>query len=680
MTHPPAASADGVEASGAAGFPHVFQPLRIGSVTVRNRLFISAHNTELVQRDPEGLHRWSVLGDRAVAYNAERARGGFGLVMVGQTQVHPQSGTDRPASYRREARPFLERMARECHAFGTPVFVQLNQNGREKINSGPDSWDPVWGPSPLASASPAARGEMCKAMDRDDIRGLVDAYGVAARNVQEAGVDGVEVHAAHPHLYGEWLTPAVNKRRDEYGGSLENRLRIVVESIAAVRRACGRDFVVGVRINGAWPIPGGQTVEEGVEIARLLEATGDVDFVNVSGWPGIGSIGSPLGFMMPWAAAVKAAVHGIPVFGVGRIVRPEQAEEAIAAGQVDMVAMTRAGIADPELPNKAREGRAESIRLCVGAGQGCLARTLSARPITCTQNPAVGLERVWGIGTLLRAEQRRRVLVVGAGPAGLEAAMVAAERGHRVTLVERESELGGQVLLIGRVARRREFLDVVLWRVRQLDRLGVRVELDTEMTPDEVRRRNPDVVVVATGSRPRVCGWYPPMPHLDAIPGASNAPLLSTWQVLEGAADLRRRVVVVDATGYHQSGDVLEYLAARGVPTEAVSHAPLLAAGIEQNDRPDFDAALRGRVRFHLSTVVEGMGPNHVDLRNALSGERRRIDGVDAVVLSIGNDVCDELYQGLRDDGVALHCIGDAVAPRGVEHAIHEGHALGRAL
>jgi 2,4-dienoyl-CoA reductase-like NADH-dependent reductase (Old Yellow Enzyme family) len=661
-------------------FPHVFQPLRIGRLTVRNRLFISAHNTELVQRDPEGLHRWSVLGDRAVAYNAERARGGFGLVMVGQTQVHPQSGTDRPSSYRPEARSFFAQMASECHAFGTPVIVQLNQNGREKISSGPDSWDPVWGPSALASASAAARGEMSKAMDRDDIQALVSAYGDAARNVQEAGVDGVEVHAAHPHLYGEWLTPAINKRTDEYGGSLGNRLRVVVESIAAVRRACGRDFVVGVRINGAWPVPGGQTVEEGVEIARMLEATGDLDFINVSGWPGIGSIGSELGFMMPWAAAVKQAVTSIPVFGIGRIIAPAQAEDALAAGQADMIGMTRAGIADPELPNKAREGRLDEIRRCIGAGQGCLTRTLSARPMTCTQNPAVGLERTWGVATLQPASHPRRVLVVGAGPAGLEAALVAARRGHDVTLLEREAELGGQVLLIGRVARRREFLDVVLWRARELDRLGVRVEVDCDVTPDEVRRRAPDVVVVATGSQPRLCGWYPPMPHLDAIPGSDSAPLVSTWDVLEGAVDSRARVVVIDATGYHQSGDALEYLAARGVRTEAVTHAPLVAAGVDVNDRPDFDAALRGHVGFHLSTVVERLGADFVELRNLLSGERTRLDGVDAVVMSIGNDVCDSLYHALCGGGVEVHRIGDALTPRGVEHAIHEAHALGRAL
>jgi hypothetical protein len=521
---------------------------------------------------------------------------------------------------------------------------------------------------------------MAKEMDLDDIGALIAAYAQAALNVQDAGVDGVEVHAAHPHLYGEWLTPAINRRTDAYGGSLQNRLRIVLETVAAVRQACGRNFVVGVRINGAWTMPGGQTVEEGVEIARRLEASGDVDFINVSGWPGIGSIGSPPGFMMPWVEAVKRAVTWVPVFGIGRIVEPQQAEDVLAAGGADMVGMTRAGIADPELPRKAREGRVEDIRRCIGAGQGCLARTLSARPLTCTQNPAAGLEREWGMGTLQTALQVRSVLVVGGGPAGLEAAMVAAQRGHDVTLLERTRELGGQVRLIARVARRREFIEVVRWRERQVAALGVRVELGVEATRDEVRRRAPDVVVIATGSQPRLRGWYPPAPHLDAIPGSDVAPLHSTWDVLEGRLDDARHVVVVDATGYHQSGDALEYLAERGVRTDAVAHAPLVAAGIDGNDRPDFDAALRGRIGFHLSTVVERFEPDAVEVRNLLTGLRSRIEDVDAVVMSIGSDVCASLFDALRGEGLAVHRIGDCVAPRGVEHALHEGHRLGREL
>jgi 2,4-dienoyl-CoA reductase-like NADH-dependent reductase (Old Yellow Enzyme family)/thioredoxin reductase len=663
-----------------AGFERLFTPLIIGSMVVPNRLFVSGHNTQFVKYDPDGYHAWGVLSERAVHYNADRARGGFGLIMVGQTQVHPQSGVDRPASHAAQAVPVYEQLARACHEHGARVVVQLNQNGREKMYSGPDSWEPVWGPSGHASASAASRGEMSKAMDLDDIASLRDGFVRSALNVRRSGCDGVEVHAAHPHLLGEWLTPAVNRRTDQYGGSLENRLRLVLEIVAAVRAACGRDFVVGARINGAWTMPGGQTVEEGVAIASALEATGDVDFINVSGWPGIGTIGSELGHMLPWAAAIKAAVRTVPVFGIGRIVDPAQAEAALAAGHVDMVGMTRASIADPELPRKAREGRTGDIRRCIGAGQGCLVRIIAGDPMTCSQNPAVGLERDWGIGTLRAAAQTVAVTVVGGGPAGLEAAMVAAERGHMVTLMERDDTLGGQVRLIARNARRAEFMHVVGWRRRQLERLGVTVLLGHEATVDELAESG-DVVVVATGSTPRLRGWYPPLPHLDAIPVDAEVRLHSVWDVLSGDLDGCGHVLVVDGTGYHQSADAVEYLLARGQRVSAVTHAPLFAAGIDMNDRPELVAASQGApVTYRCSTLVERVTERAATLHDLQTGTRRELTGYDAVVVSIGNDVVDGLYQALSTRRAGVHRIGDCVAPRGVEHAIHEGHALGRSL
>ena len=662
-------------------FERLFTPLRIGSVTVANRLFVSGHNTQFVKYDPEGYHAWGVLSERAVHYHADRARGGFGLIMVGQTQVHPQSGVDRPAAHSEHAVPVFEKLARACHEHGARVFVQLNQNGREKLNSGPDSWEPAWGPSPLASASPAARGEMCKAMDIDDIRAMTAGFVRSALNVQRSGCDGVEVHAAHPHLLGEWLTPAINRRTDQYGGSLRNRLRLVLEILSAVRSACGDGFVVGVRMNGAWTMPGGQTLDEGVEIATLLEADGTADFLNVSGWPGIGSIGSPLGHMLGWAAAIRAAVSRVPVFGIGRVIHPQQAEEALAAGQVDMVGMTRASIADPELPNKAREGRVDDIRLCVGAGQGCLVRNIAGDPMTCSQNPAVGVERDWGIGTLHAAARSRTVTVVGGGPAGLEAAMVAAERGHEVTLYERSGSLGGQLRLIASVPRRREFLEVAAWRERQLRRLGVTVRVDHAVTVEDLLREGPDVVVVATGSTPRARGWYPPQPHLEGIPIDPGVALFTTWDVLEGRVDEAAHVLLVDGTGYHQSSDALEYLLAGKGRVTAVTHAPQFAAGIDQNDRPSVVAACQGAaVDFHESTIVERVGPGSAVLRDLRTGRSHDVDGVDAVVVSIGNDVADALFTSLASIRRDVHRIGDCVAPRGVEHALHEGHALGRRL
>ncbi|HEV8298488.1 MAG TPA: FAD-dependent oxidoreductase [Acidimicrobiales bacterium] len=658
-------------------FPYVFRPLRIGAVTVPNRLFVTAHATQFVEDDPAGYHRWSVLGDRARAYYEDRAKGGFGLQIIGQTQVHPQAGPDRPSSFAAEAVSRYRAIAEACHRHGSVVFVQLNHNGRERGSSGPDSWAPLWS----ASSLPAAHGEMTKAMDADDIAELVAAFARAATLCRDAGMDGVEVHAAHPHMLGEWLTSAYNRRDDAYGGTLVNRLRIVVEIVEAIRGACGSEFVVGVRTNGAWTMPGGHTPEEGVEIATRLASSVRLDFVDVSGVPTIGSIGTPFAGIVPWAEAVKRALPSLPVFGVGRIVRPEQAEAILARGDLDMVGMTRASIADPELPVKARTGRGAEVRVCIGAGQGCLMRNRDRRPLTCQQNPAVGRESEWGIGTLRAATSARRVVVVGGGPGGLEAAVAAAARGHDVTLLEREGELGGQVRFITRNERREEFARVVEWRAGELERLGARVVLGVEATADAVVAEGPDDVVVATGSRPRRDGWYPVTPHRRALPGFDLPHVVTTWAALTGACDAAAHVVIIDAHGYHHSSDVVEYLAARGVRTTVVTATPVLAAGVDDNDRPDLMRAIRDcPVELVTNTIVDAIGSDHVLAHDTHRGRERRIEDVDRVVLSVGQDPVDDLYRALEGRVDRLLRVGDCVAPRGVEHAVYEGHRAGREL
>ena len=653
-----------------------FDPLRIGSITVANRLFVSAHATQFVEDDPTGFHRWSILGDRARAYYEERARGGFGLQIIGQTQVHPQSGTDRPSTYGDRALDAYRSIAEASHRHGSKVFEQLNHNGRERGSSGPDSWLPLWS----ASSIPAGHGEMTKSMDRFEIAELVAAFARAASMCRDAGVDGVEIHAAHPHMLGEWLTSTFNRREDDYGGSLANRLRIVIEITEAVRAAVGRDFVVGARVNGAW-MPDVLTLEEGIEIAQRLHATGAVDFLDVSGVPTIGSIGTTFGAIIPWAAAIKRALPSTVVMGAGRVVSPDHAEAIIAAGEVDMVAMTRASIADPELPEKARTGRAAQVRVCVGAGQGCLMRNRDRRPLACQQNPAIGREAEWGITTMVRAKKRRRVVVVGGGPAGLEAAVVAATRGHEVTLFESDASLGGQLRLIVRNPRREEFDRIVEWRVAQLEQHDVRVRLGQRATVESIVAERPDKVIVATGSRPRRNGWHDGGSSRGPLAGAEQPHVTTTWDALLGSCDDAAHVVVIDGHGYHHSTDVVEYLARCGVRITVVTAASVFAPGVDDHDRPDLLRVLRDcPVEIVASAAVESIGVDHVVLRDSYRGQMRVVDGVDRVVLSIGQDPVDDLWTALRDHGIDAPRIGDCVTPRGIEHAVFEGHRAGRAV
>ena len=433
-------------------------------------------------------------------------------------------------------------------------------------------------------------------------------------------------------------------------------------------------------MNGEWRRPGGQSLDDSLEMAKRLEATGDCDFIDVSAWPGelsIATAGSPSGQLVPLAEKIKGALQ-IPVFVIGRIVDPSQAEDIVAAGQADMVGMTRASISDPELPMKAREGRTGEIRRCVGAGQGCLGRNTLGKPITCPQNPVVGKEEEWGGGTSGSSPTPRDVLVIGAGPAGMQAAIIAAQRGHSVRLWEQSDALGGQVRLKELTPRHQEFSNVIAWRERELKRLGVNVELGVVATAGDVEAARADAIVVATGAVTKSTLRYAPLPHLEHLPGADSSRVHSVHDVFFGAIDGAKHVAVVDAVGYYQASDTVEYLVSKGVGVVAVTHMPRFANDMVHYDRSAFLASLRGQdIEFRNATLVNTIEGDSLRVTDVETGTESTISGLDAVVLAVGAVPVDGLCAELAEKDLEVHVVGDALTPRRIEHAVYEGHRLG---
>src|SRR5437016_2327855 len=523
----------------------------------------------------------AVDSQRNVDYQAERAKGGAGLLITGNRVVHPTSTTGFPRvswAYLRDAFEADRRLTSAVHEHGAVIFAQLNHFGLNASSDAADDLRVLWGPSAVTSP---AYGETPKAMEHEDIHEVVEWWGRSAERTREGGFDGTEVHISHSYLLHQFLSPLYNKREDEYGGSFENRLRFAREVIEEVRRQSGDDWVVGVRISLTDFIPGALDIEDAIRVAQMLEADGRLDYVNVTAagyhniFKAIEPSDVPDGYLVDLTAQVKAAV-GLPVFTVGGIKDPALAEEILATGKADMVAMTRAQIADPEFASKVKDGREDELVHCIRGNQGCIGRVFKGLPIACTVNPGAGRERRLGPGTLVRAESASRWLVAGGGPAGMKAAAVLAERGHDVVLAERNDRLGGQVNLILRTPGRDEFGWITRDLERQLSRHGVDVRIETEASVELVRGLEPDGVIVATGAVPSRTGFSSVNPLVDRLPGVDQDNVLTVWDVLLESRTVGKRVVVLDDDGTRYAAGVTEVLLDRGCEVELVSRWPAL--------------------------------------------------------------------------------------------------------
>ena len=647
-------------------FKHLFTPIKLGTVTVPNRIVFSAHANLFFEMG-------EAPNERAMHYFAARAKGGVGLIVTARNLVWPTTTAGGYCATQDDnARPAFEMLTKAIHEHGAKVVAQLLQPGplaRAYIFRGAGL-----APSPiplLAGGLLPSVFEIPHEIDIDEIKQIVAAYASAAYRMRETGHDGVEISASVGSglLLVAFLSPRTNRRTDEYGGTLDNRLRFLMEINDAVREAVGPDFTVGVRLVGDEMMAGGLTLDDAKVIAQKLEASGKVDYLSVcAGLPGhVPPMYFPLGCFVYLAAAMKEVVD-LPVICHGRINDPVQAEQFLSNNQADLIGMARALICDPEWPNKARKGRLDEIRKCIGCNQVCIGNYSKGIPITCTLNAEAGREKELAI---IQATTRKKVMVIGGGAAGLETARVAALRGHQVTLYEKGTELGGQLNIAAKIPRRDDFAEVPRYYTYQMKLLGVEVSLGTTVTAEMVREKSPDAVVIATGS----------VPTPALVPGGDRANVVWVRDVLQEKVEVGQNVVVIAAEQHDQAMGVADFLVDKGKKVELLTPGLYAGGELEGTTMGIFYGRLLGKgvIITPLSRLKE-IEEHAVTTVNPLAGVERRIEGVDTVVFAAIGEADDALYRALKGEVKEIYTVGQCHSPRKLQDSIWDGARVGRLL
>ena len=646
-------------------FPLLFSPFTLKTTEFRNRIFSTGHDTYLPE---DGLP-----SDALIAYQRARARGGAGLIVIQVVGVHETSryteallmGTSD------DCIPHFKRLVDAIHAEGTKVFIQLFHPGRELLGRPDGVIQPAFAPS----HSPSERFQVIpREMSPGLIGEIVDGFGQAARRMAEAGADGVEIVASHGYLPAQFMNPNVNRRSDRYGGSLENRLRFTREAIAAIRANVPSHLIVGMRMSGDEHDEDGLTEDDSLAIARALKD--ELDYLNVIAGTSatasgathiVPSMANAHGYVAPFARKVKQAT-GATVFVAGRINQPQIAESVLATAAADMCGMTRAMICDPEMPNKARRGAADDIRACIGCNQACIGHFQLGLPISCIQHPETGRELLFERKS--RAARARRIMVVGGGPAGLKAAAVAAERGHQVTLHERDGVFGGQARLAQLLPNRAEFGGIVNNLSREAERQGAVLRTRSEVTATCWRRKarcgDPCHRQQAASAAHRGRGRAAPAIHrCDRRHGTHR----------RARRDLRLAWRLDRCRPGREAGQ-------RG---RAGAGWPSTPCALPRTSRPiSASRSWPGSIGWGWR-CFPGCASMAADGRTAYfvhtaSREAVVLEDVDTLVLSTPNHPCDELVQSLTQLGIEHHLIGDCLTPRTAEEAVYEGLKAGLAV
>lgn len=639
-------------------FPHLFEPLVLRGKRLKNRIMSSGHDTSMPTDNR--------VNAQLIAYHRARAEGGVGLIVLQVAGVHDSArytshvlmATDDGCidGYRE--------LANTCHAQGTVVLSQIFHPGREIMESA----DGLLAVAYSASGVPNERFRvMPRALDQAMIDAIVAGYAAAARRLHQAGIDGVEVVASHGYLPAQFLNPRVNRRSDAYNGSLEHRLKFLRDIIAAVRAATDDQFIIGLRISADERDAEGLTETESLEAVQRLEV--QLDYVHIVAGTSA-SLGGAIHIVPPMAiaaayladeAATFKASLSIPLFVTGRINQPQEAELILARGQADVCGMTRALICDPRMPAKTLEGRTEDVRACIACNQACIGHFHKGLPISCIQHPETGRELIFGEvqGTL----KRKRILVVGGGPAGMKAAAVAAQRGHDVTLYEASGQLGGQVLLAQLLPRRSEFGGASTNLQREMELAGVRVVRNTRVDRALVEQERPDHVIIATGAEP----YWPTFEQ------GGELQVVDAWQVLRDQVPLGRSVVVVDWRCDWIGPGIAERLTRAGHPVQLAVNGTHCGENLPLYVRDQLAGELH---RLGIPIIpyarLYGCDDTTVYLQHTASGEPMLLENIDTLVLCQGHQPVDTLGAELHGL-VPFDRIGDCLAPRTAEEAIYEG-------